>query len=112
MSSSDKRRPMRKYFHVIAKHTFEELDDGLVRVTDQSGKTGVFRWDGRYIEGELTQCNRHMLMWTGGPYLPRELNYRWTEVPVDIARPSGWPEELETLLSHQLGRAPGTHDSG
>lgn len=96
--------PLRKYYHVVGKQTFEEIGDGLVRVTDDTGKAGVFRWTGEYVEGDLTQCNLHMLIWTGGPNLPKVLNYRWGEVPADVNRPSGWPEEFEKLLPHQLGR--------
>ena len=101
--STDKEPP-RKYYHVLGKQTFEELSDGLVRVTDDEGRSGVFRWSGEHVEGELTQCNLHMLSWTGGPTVPKALNYRWPEVPADVNRPSGWPEALEKLLPHQMGR--------
>jgi hypothetical protein len=97
--------PLRKYYYVARKQTYEDVGDGTVRVTDENGRAGLFRWNGPYVEGDITQCNLHMLIWTGGPSLPPELNYRWTEVPASITRPSGWPEELEKLLPHQLGKA-------
>jgi hypothetical protein len=97
-------QPKRKYYHVLGKKTFEELGDGLVRVTDDDGVSGVFRWTGEFVDGDLTECNLHMLIWTGGANLPKVMNYRWPEVPADINRPSGWPEELEELVSHQIGR--------
>lgn len=89
---------MRRYYHVAGKMMFEELGEGLVRVSDQGGKTGVFRWDGPWVEGELTECNLHMLVWCGGPQLPPGFNYRWPAVPADVNRPSGWPEGLDQVL--------------
>ena len=88
-------RPWRKYRYIPAKQTFEELPDGRVRVTADDGRWGIFRWNGPWIEGELTQANVHMLVWCGGPDTPAEFHYRWTDVPIDINRPSGWPEEYE-----------------
>jgi hypothetical protein len=48
---------------------YEELGDGLVRV-EKRGLVGIFRGDGRYIEGDLTYADQHMLNWVGGPALP------------------------------------------
>jgi hypothetical protein len=95
--------PLRKYRHVANKQLFEELGDGLVRVTTDEGKSGVFRWNGPWVEGELTECNHNMLIFCGGPTLPKACNYRWSEVPEDVNRPSGWPEELERILHYHLG---------
>lgn len=89
---------LRKYVMRINGQTYEELGDGLVRVTDAGGATGIFRTDGRWVEGDLRQANIHMLVYTGGPMIPREFNYRWPEVPVDTARPSGWPQAHELYL--------------
>ena len=91
-------RPWRKYRYVAMKQTFEELPGGRVRVTCDDGRSGVFRWDGPWLEGDLTQANLHMLAWCGGTDLPRECGYRYGEVPVDLDRPSGWPSELEDIL--------------
>jgi hypothetical protein len=96
--------PLRKYYYVALKQTYEELgEDGKVRVTTEDGRSGIFHYSGKYLEGELTQANIHMLMWCAGPTIPDECNYRWHEVPVDINRPSGWPENLEKALAHQIG---------
>jgi hypothetical protein len=94
-------RPWRKYVHQAALLTYEEIADGQVRVTDGGGRTGIFRWDGRYIEGELTQANQHMLLWCGGPDIPTEFRYQWAEVPIDVDRPSGWPEAIEKMLRRE-----------
>lgn len=96
--------PLRKYYYVALKQTYEELrEDGKVRVTDENGRSGIFHYSGKYLDGELTQANTHMLVWCGGPTVPEECNYRWHEVPADIERSSGWPEHLERTLSHQIG---------
>ena len=109
MSLRPDGRPWRKYRHVAMKQTFEELPGGRVRVTADDGRWGVFDWRGPWIEGELTQANIHMLAWCGGVDLPPECRYRYGETPVDIDRPSGWPEPLEKLLAPIL---PGRQDGG
>ncbi len=91
--------PPRKYHHHGDKCAYEEIGDGLVRVTTEDGVTGTFRADGRWVEGKLRDANLHMLIYTGGPNCPREFNYHSNPiVPADIDRPSGWPEHLERML--------------
>ncbi len=89
---------LRKYSMRVNGQTYEELGEGLVRVTDADGTAGVFRSDGRWVEGDLRQANIHMLVFTGGPMIPQAFNYRWPEVPADPTRPSGWPEVHEQYL--------------
>ena len=91
-------RPWRKYYHQGTRLTYEELPEGRVRVSDEAGRWGTFRWDGPYIEGEITQCNEHMLLWCGGKDLPSAFRYQWGEVPVDPGRTSGWPEVIEKAM--------------
>jgi hypothetical protein len=97
------QRPLRKYRYSAFHTTYEQQPDGTVLVTHDDGRKGRFALDGRYLEGDLTQANKHMVFMTGGPDLPDACRYRWGEVPVDINRPSGWPEEQEKALPHQLG---------
>ncbi|OAI40433.1 hypothetical protein AYO38_01040 [bacterium SCGC AG-212-C10] len=59
---------MRKKQHPLSGAIYSELGDGLVRV-DKNGQFGIFRGDGRYVEGELTFADQHMLNWVGGPAL-------------------------------------------
>lgn len=91
-------RPLRRFYHTTQKHMFEELGDGKVRVTDKSGREGIFHYDGRFIEGDLSTVNVHMLMYVGGPRIDEAFNYRWTEMAPVIDRPSGWSEEHERAL--------------
>ena len=46
--------------------TYELADDGLVRVTEKDGRTGLFRPDGRYVSGELRYADPHLTDWVGG----------------------------------------------
>ena len=49
---------MRREPHPISGFVYEELGDGMVRVEDRErGRQGLFRWDGTWVEGELTQWN-------------------------------------------------------
>jgi hypothetical protein len=100
----DEEEPLRKYYYVKDKQTFEELGDGLVRVTAEDGRSGVFHWSGQFVEGDLTQCNLHMLNWCGGARLPKALNLRWVEYPFDVSRPSFFPEEIERLIPHNIAK--------
>ena len=43
--------PLRKYYMHMTQQTYEEVAEGIVRVTNRDGKTGVFRWSGEWIEG-------------------------------------------------------------
>ena len=63
---------LRNYFMRVNGQTYEELGAGLVRVTEASGTSGVFRVNGEWVEGDLRQANIHMLIYTGGPTIPEE----------------------------------------
>ena len=89
---------LRKYYMHVTQQTFEEIGEGLVRVTNRDGKSGVFRWDGPWVEGDLRDVNTNMLVYTGGPDTLAAFKYRWVTVPADIERASGWPEEIERHL--------------
>ena len=95
--------PLRRWRYPLKKQLFEEVGDGTVRVTCDDGRIGLFKADGTYISGDLTQASRQMLVWLTAPRLPEECDYRWNQVPVDLDRPSGWPERLEKTLAYQLG---------
>lgn len=92
---------LRKYFMNLTKQIYEELGGGRVRVTNRDGKTGVFHYDGRWIEGDVREANVNMLIFTGGPNLPEAFDYRWTTLPSDPERESGWPEEQERYLKRR-----------
>jgi hypothetical protein len=82
----------------LTQQIYEEIGDGLVRVTNRDGKSGVFDRNGRWIEGDVRDANTNMLVYTAGPDLPRDFVYRWLSVPADPHRASGWPEHLERSL--------------
>lgn len=99
-------RGLRRWRLPPKKQTFEQQADGTVKVTADDGRVGHFNPDGSYISGDLTQASMQMIVWVSDPWLPEECDYRWTQVPMDIDRPSGWPAELENTLHYHLGEPP------
>ena len=73
---------MRREPHPISGVIYEEVGDGTVRVEDRSkGKYGVFKWDGDWLEGDITYADPHMLYIIGGPDLPPGKDIFWTVLP-------------------------------
>ncbi len=73
---------MRSEPHPISGAVYQELGEGLVRVEDKAkGKSGVFRFDGVWIEGSMTYADPHMLMHVGGPDLPPGRDIFWSFLP-------------------------------
>lgn len=99
----NQRRPLRRWRYAMRKQTFHEVGDGTCRVTCDDGREGLFEANGRYISGSLTQASKELIIFVTDPLLPPECNYRWNQVPVDINRPSGWPEDVEKLIGYHLG---------
>ena len=93
-----KKKLLRKFIMHMTHQTYEEIGGGLVRVTNRDGKTGVFRWDGPWVEGDVRDANSNMLLFTGGPDVQPGFKFRWTVMPADIKRASGWPKDLEPAL--------------
>lgn len=50
---------MNRFRHPITGVVFERQDDGLVRVEDPQGRTGVFDATGRWQSGELRFADAH-----------------------------------------------------
>ena len=68
--------------HPISGAVYEAIGDGLVRVEDKAkGKSGVFRYDGTWIEGDMTYADPHMLIYIGGPDLPPGRDIYWSFLP-------------------------------
>jgi nitrite reductase/ring-hydroxylating ferredoxin subunit len=75
---------MRQYPHPISGAVYQDLGDGTVRVSDKAkGKTGVFRFDGTWIEGDMTYADPHMLLLVGEPGLPEGRDVLWAYLPPD-----------------------------
>ena len=74
---------MRREPHPINGMIYEEVGDGTVRVQDAANNlSGLFRWDGAWLEGDLTYADPHMLHYIGGPDLPPGRDIFWTLLPV------------------------------
>jgi len=73
---------MRREPHPFSGAIYEAIGDGLVRVDDPAkGKSGVFRYDGTWIEGELTHADPQLLLYVGGPDLPPGRDVYWGFLP-------------------------------
>jgi len=73
---------IRKEPHPISGLIYEEIGDGNVRVTDEkNSKTGLFKWSGEWLEGNITYADPHLLFYVGGPNLPPDRDIFWTMLP-------------------------------
>jgi len=62
---------MRREPHPISGFIYEEIGDGTVRVKDRvKDRYGLFKWDGSWVEGDVTHADIHFLRYIGGPNLP------------------------------------------
>ena len=62
---------MRREPHPISGFIYEEIGDGTVRVKDPvKDRYGLFKWDGSWVEGDVTHADIHFLRYIGGPNLP------------------------------------------
>ncbi len=48
---------------------YERLEEGLVEVVSPDGRRGRFDVNAKYLEGDLTEVNPHLVNWAGGPQL-------------------------------------------
>ena len=68
--------------HPISGAVYQELEGGKVRVEDKArGKSGIFNWDGEWIEGDLTMADPHLLRFIGGPVMRAEKDIFWSFMP-------------------------------
>ena len=52
--------------HPFTRALYEQDGTGNIRVTDR-GRVGIFSTDGRWISGELRECDPQLCGWVGGP---------------------------------------------
>ncbi len=53
--------------HPFNKALYEQDGTGNIRVTDSSGRVGIFGTDGHWISGVLRECDPQLCGWVGGP---------------------------------------------
>jgi hypothetical protein len=80
---------MRGIVHPFSKALYEQDGAGNIRVT-HLGRTGTFAVDGRWLAGELRDCDPQLCGWVGGPQIA---NHRTATMARDLG------EELDTPLS-------------
>jgi hypothetical protein len=57
---------MRSIRHPLSGALYGLEANGVLRVTAHDGKTGLFRGDGTYINGDLYFADPHLCGWIGG----------------------------------------------
>ena len=57
---------MKGLTHPFTRALYEQNGDGNIRVTLR-GRVGIFTVDGRWLSGELRECDPHMCGWIAGP---------------------------------------------
>ncbi len=55
--------------HPFTGAIYERADDGTLVVT-LDGRTGRFRPDGSWIEGDIRECDPQLCGWVAGPRIP------------------------------------------
>jgi phenylpropionate dioxygenase-like ring-hydroxylating dioxygenase large terminal subunit len=89
--------PLRVEPHPISGAVYRAIGGGLVRVEDKAkGRYGVFRWDGTWIEGDLTYADPHLLIYVGGPDLPEG-----RDIPYPLMPPL--EEDIPAFLETPIG---------
>jgi hypothetical protein len=69
---------MRREPHPLSGTMYEHLGDGRIKVQKEgSNAFGIFTWQGEWLEGEVTQADPQMLLYIGGPDLPRDHEVMW-----------------------------------
>ncbi|MBU3993487.1 MAG: hypothetical protein KKA12_13210, partial [Alphaproteobacteria bacterium] len=81
-TDNGKESDMRRAPHPITGGMYEELGDGKVRVENpKTGGHGIFKWDGTWLEGDVTYADPHMLVYIGGQDLPAGKDRYWGMTP-------------------------------
>jgi hypothetical protein len=55
--------------HPFTGAVYEKDGDGHVLVTNRDGRTGLFWPNGRWISGEIEECDPQLCGWIGGPQI-------------------------------------------
>ena len=55
--------------HSFSKYLYEQDGKGNILITATDGRTGLFRRNGSWIEGELEEADPHLCGWVAGPQI-------------------------------------------
>lgn len=64
--------------HPFTKALYEQDGDGHIKVT-LDGRVGIFTTGGKWLEGDLKECDPQLCGWVGGPQIA---NHRVSKSPV------------------------------
>ena len=63
-----------KLYHAFSRWSYEKTSDGLVLVTDQNGNSGLFKPNGVWVSGHLTDADIQIIAFVGGRHAQRDPN--------------------------------------
>ncbi len=63
-----------KITDAFSRWSYEKTPEGLARVIDDQGNTGLFRADGSWVSGEVTHASLHIIGYLCGPHAQRDPN--------------------------------------
>lgn len=70
--------------HPISGFIYRNREGGRVEVENpRNGQTGLFSWDGTWLEGDVTQADLHFLRFIGGPDLAPDKDVIWSRLPLE-----------------------------
>jgi len=72
---------MRTIRHPLSGALYDLTAPGTVQVTAPDGRSGLFRFDGTYLSGDLYFADPHLCGWIGGRELQSRMRPR--NAPVD-----------------------------
>jgi phenylpropionate dioxygenase-like ring-hydroxylating dioxygenase large terminal subunit len=68
--------------HPFNGTTYQAVGDGKVRVTKpETGTYGLFTFEGKWLEGDITQADTNMLRFVGGPDISHDHDVFWAMAP-------------------------------
>lgn len=63
----------REMQHPLSGHVYGLDEHGFV-IVEKHGRSGRFRSDGQWVEGEIRTADPELCQWIGGPQLPPGVN--------------------------------------
>jgi hypothetical protein len=63
-----------RLYHAFSRWSYERTADGLVLVTQPNGSAGLFKPNGVWVSGEITDADVQIICFVGGRHAQRDPN--------------------------------------